>query len=417
MKNINVIAILMLFCLVGCEVETPNLTETEVVNVAPEQVRGLGFGYPDDQLIVRFIPGTTEIEKQALRVLHGVIDYKNCDCAAPTIELWYFDMEGNSNGGGTLEEKVIVIKDDEGIEDAEFNSTIQNPGLNLQTPPVPSNVQNGIAKVKAGNDAVVIAVLDTGIDYNYFGFDQPFLFDSVQGETGCDENGDIDYFGWDFVNQDHDPYDDYGHGTIISSMIVNRLQSQNIDFRILPVKVFNETGKGNYFDILCGFRYAATNKYVDIINMSFGWNSSNTEILGHFISESEEEVLLTTSAGNSSKDNDLFPHFPSSFETSNILANAALSESLTHIGLAWFSNKGAQSVDIAAPGSNLPFYLTPTELISVNGTSYSNAIVSAYAAAHYQDGMTVTQLRSIVLQNAIYHANLFTIKHSAYIAY
>lgn len=408
----------MLLCLLSCEVETPNELDNKATNITPEQMLStFGVGYPNDQLIIRFSPGLTEAEKQAMRDLHGVIDYKNCNCAVPTLELWFFDLPANTDGIGTLEEKVIVIKGDDGVEDAEFNSTIQNSGHNLQSPFGPSDINKGISKVKPDNDGVTIAILDTGIDYNYFGFNQTFLFNSVLGETGCDENGQTDYFGWDFVNQDHDPYDDYGHGTIISSMIASRLQAKNIDFQILPVKVFDETGKGNYFDIICGFRYAATNKYVDIINMSFGWTNSDHRILGYFITESEEEVLLTASAGNSQIDNDFFPHYPSSYEASNILANAALSNSLLEIHLARFSNRGAQSVDIAAPGSNLPFFLTPIESITLNGTSYANAIVSAFSAANYQEGMTIAQLRTTVLQNSIYDANLNTIKYSSYILY
>jgi subtilisin family serine protease len=88
-----------------------------------------------------------------------------------------------------------------------------------------------------------------------------------------------------------------------------------------------------------------------------------------------------------------------------------------NISLAWFSNWGQNSVDIAAPGSNLSFYLTPNESIIINGTSYSNAIISAYSGATYDAGMSIAQLRDAVLGGAVYHPNLYNIKLSSYILY
>ncbi len=419
MRKVFVITLTFLFCLLSCEVEAPDTNDDDIVHITSKLVQNSGSSlYPDNEIIVQYNDNTTEAQKQVIRNFHGVIDYKNCSCAEPTLELWIFDAKGINSNGGTIEEKLITVKDDEGLDDAEFNPVIQHKGYNLQSSFGPSEINNGIAKVTADNNRVTIAVLDTGIDYNYFRFNQPFLYNSVLGENGCDDNGYTDYFGWDFVNQDNDPYDDYGHGTIISSMIADRLQNNNIDFQILPVKVFDENGKGNYFDILCGFRYAATNKDVEIINMSFGWSNSSYEILEHFVNASQKEVLLSTSAGNSGANNDSLPHYPSSYQAENILASASLSAtSITEIQLAWFSNRGTQSVDIAAPGSGLLFFLTPTGFISLNGTSYSNAIVSAYAASNYQDGMTIKQLKKTVIQNSIYNANLNEIQYSSYINY
>lgn len=417
MKNLYAIALIAFFCLLSCETETPNSFQT--INTTEQHAtRGIdSFGYPDDQIVVQYDAGLTEAEKQIMRDEYGVENYKNCTCADPTLELWIFDNPRGGGPGGSIEETLVVIKDDEGLEGADFNPFIKHDGTKLQNPFGPADLVTAMSKVTTGNGGVTIAVLDTGVDYNYFGFTAPFLYNTSQSANSCSENGQEDYYGWDFVNQDNDPYDDYGHGTIVSSIITDRLFEANVNFQILPVKVFDENGDGNYFDILCGFKYAVNNEDVDIVNMSFGWYNAEYQLLGRFIEESETVALLNTSAGNNTSDNDIYAHFPSSYETSNILANAALAEPFMGAGLAYFSNWGENSVDIAAPGSNLTFYLNQNETIIINGTSYANAIVSAFAGVLYQQGMTTLELRNAVLDEAVYHPNLDNIKHSSYILY
>ena len=233
----------------------------------------------------------------------------------------------------------------------------------------------------------------------------------------CDATGSQDYYGWDFVNQDNDPYDDYGHGTIIGSYIFNTLHERGIDFQLLPIKAFDGNGNGNYFDILCGFKYALNNPDVDVINMSFGWYWQDYEIFSRYMDQSQNRVVIATSAGNDRLNTDQEVHYPSAYPYQNIVASAALGNSTNGVNLASFSNYGTNSVDIAAPGQDLPFYLDSTNYILVSGTSYSNAYVSAHAGITYNPSNNVIQHIQTMIQEAYYHPNLGNIQYSAYIYY
>ena len=151
--------------------------------------------------------------------------------------------------------------------------------------------------------------------------------------------------------------------------------------------------------------------------MSFGWYHNEYELLERFVDEASDKVMVTASAGNDAINNDMVPHYPSSYESENVVASAALGAETVQVSLAWFSNLGQQSVDLAAPGEHLPFLLDPNQQIYVSGTSYSNALISAGAAAVYVPGMTLPQHRSATINSAQYHPNLSAIQYSAYIPY
>ena len=357
MKNLYVILSMALIVATGCE-----KNELESIEISTEEtteaslVRGPGSaGYPNNEIVVRYDALLTEAEKQLLRDQYGVATFKKCPCADPTLELWIFalDRDGNLSGGGSLEEIVVGAKEETELEGAEVNPTFQHMGEKLNASFGVEDMVAATANVVPSNQNVTIAVLDTGVDYNYFGFENPFLYNSLAGSNSCNDNGMEDVFGWDFVNQDNNPFDDYGHGTVITSLIYDKLSEENVDFQILPVKAFDKEGRGTYFDILCGFRYAATKGDVDIINMSFGWYHNDYELLNRFVEESEDKVMLVSSAGNKTQSNDQTPHYPSSYNVSNGLSIAALTDSPLHINLAWFSNYGVNSVDIAALGLSL----------------------------------------------------------------
>ncbi|MEM7086706.1 MAG: S8 family serine peptidase [Bacteroidota bacterium] len=421
MKKLYVILITALVVVTSCEkneLNTIELSTEETKDVS--LVRNPGTtGYPNDEMVVQYDPLLSEAEKQLLRDQYGVTSYKKCTCADPTLELWMFtlDREGNLPGGLDLEETVLGAKEETDLEGAEINPTFQHMGEKLNASFGVEDMGVATLNMVPSNQNVTIAVLDTGVDYNYFGFENPFLYNSQDGQNSCFDNGMEDVFGWDFVNQDNNPFDDYGHGTVITSLIYNKLSEEDVDFQILPVKAFDKNGKGTYFDILCGFRYAATKEDVDIINMSFGWYHSNYELLHRFVEQSEDKVMLLSSAGNKHQSNDQTPHYPSSYNVSNGLSIAALTDNPFSIELAWFSNYGINSVDIAAFGEGIPFYITPLEFVEVAGTSYANAFASAFGGLHFEPGLSPQQLKAIMLSNTIQHSNLSTIKYQSYIDY
>jgi hypothetical protein len=367
------------------------------------------------QIIINYDGTLSEIEKQNLRNFYGVTNFKTCECADPNLELWI--LPGSANGGAIIEEVTASANGDSGVEDAGFNPKVDLVNTINQVSFGPPDVNNARTLIAPSNQNLTIAVLDTGLDYNYHGFqNQAFLHNNTTNPNACQVNGMTDYFGWDFVNQDNDPFDEgYGHGTRITTIIKDELQENNVPFQILPVKVFDQNGQGSYFDILCGFKYATKNPDVKVINMSFGWYDNQFPLLEKFIAEVENQVLITTSAGNYSVNTDQILHLPSGYESSNIIATAALDGYVDGIALAPFSNYGPNTIDVAAKGSNIPFYISPNQTISLAGTSYANAYMTAHAATQYTQGITIPMWVHETLENTTYHPNLQMLKHGSYI--
>jgi hypothetical protein len=418
MKYLKVL-VLLLLCTVSCQKEpieeyVVDGKETNTINIDVKDIDSPNTlnRTRNAEMVVKYKSGLTPGQKQSIRNQLGVISIKTCECADPTLELWVVAI----GGGITIEDRILGAKSSSGIEGAETNpkisikpSSITKLGL--------SNLALAQSKIVTDQRSVTIAVMDTGIAYNYFGFNTPFLYNSANNANACNENGMQDYFGWDFVNQDNDPFDDHNssHGTSVSYLISKTLTDNNVPHQILPVKVFNQSGQGTYFDILCGFKYAVNNSDVKIINMSFGIYEFNGEILGNFIDESTNRVLITASAGNNDDNTDIRLHYPSGYDANNIIATASLSNNFQTIGLADFSNYGRNTIDVAAKGEDIPFFVNLSEFVLISGTSYSNAYMSAHAAKEYSMGITVQEHVTATLNNTLYNSSLRQLKYSSFI--
>ena len=182
--------------------------------------------------------------------------------------------------------------------------------------------------LSTGKSDLVIAVLDSGIDAGH-----------------PDLNANL-LAGYDFVNQDADPDDDYGHGThvtgILAAQLNNTLGVAGLapKVKILPLKVLNHRGEGTYADIASAIQYAAANR-VAIINLSLG-GTSHSEILQQAVrSAYDADALLVASTGN---DGSNAITYPARYE--EVLAISATDH---YDQWASYSNWGPE-VDLAAPG-------------------------------------------------------------------
>ncbi|WP_430411299.1 S8 family serine peptidase [Kordia sp.] len=439
MKKVLVCCIALLcIILYACQTETLQIDETAKTTKTTEDLltaqKGGFSNSPSNELVILYPEGTTEAEKQLKRDEYSIEEFKKCECADPNLELWIFGKEEAANGG--LEGKKVLSESDEDLEGAEYNPNIKiQEEIFIDYAGIASSA-DGMVKRVAANQGVTVAVLDTGIMYDYPGFTQPFLYNSDQ--DACYNNGQTELFGWNFVEDNNNPYDNhYGrHGTIVTNLIMSKMDAANVNYQILPVKVANRSGNIRYFDALCGFQYAANKQDVKIINTSFGWYYHERELLQKFIDDVEDRILVISSAGNHGINNDEIPHYPSSYDTENIIAVAGLGSTPgsnnnnnyhasvvdvanlpngnTNSFLASFSNRGVTSVDIAAPGEQIPFMYN-NETIYIDGTSFSAALTSGYVGSLYTNGMSATMMKSTLLSNCVYNPNLYEIKYAKHI--
>ncbi|MCC6493084.1 MAG: S8 family serine peptidase [Pirellulales bacterium] len=222
--------------------------------------------------------------------------------------------------------------------------------------------------VTRGSPSVVVAVIDSGVDYTH-----PDLAPNMwvnSGETpsnGIDDDHDgfvDDVYGYDFVNNDGDPMDDYFHGTHVAGTIAavadNGLGIAGVapHARLMALKFLDDQGNGFTSDAIKALNFAVTHG-ATISNNSWGVSDFSAAFQTAIQNAAAQGHIFVASAGNNGLNTDDAPQYPADYNASNIVSVAA-----TDRGdyLAWFSNYGKRTVDIAAPGvdiySTLPTHET-----------------------------------------------------------
>ncbi len=239
-----------------------------------------------------------------------------------------------------------------------------------------------------GSDNVVVAVLDTGVDYNHEDLTENMWRRPEKMEPYHDnELGTIDDENGFNAIDGTDPMDDNGHGThcagIIGAEGENNLGIAGVNWKvqIMPLKFMNAGGSGSTKDAIEAINYVIDRKRagVNVRIISASWGSTQkSRALGDVIRKAyENDILFVAAAGNSSVDNDRNPHYPSSYDVPNVVSVAALDR---HDALASFSNYGAKSVAIAAPGVDILSTWLGNEYEEKSGTSMATPVVSGVAA-------------------------------------
>jgi subtilisin family serine protease len=241
------------------------------------------------------------------------------------------------------------------------------------------------------NDAgtIVVAILDSGIDYNH-----EDLKDNIwenPGEKGLDAqnrdkrtngvdddgNGYVDdWRGWDFVNNDNDPMDDYGHGTHIAGTIGavgnNGLGVAGVCWKVqlMALKFLNSGGSGTVENQVKAIEYAKWFNVPITSNSYGGTRKFNTEqnAIQSF------GALFVCAAGNSGSTT---KWYPAGYTLNNILSVAATGPSDE---LASWSNYGSDWVDVGAPGVDILSSVPNNGYEFLNGTSMATPHVTGAAA-------------------------------------
>lgn len=200
---------------------------------------------------------------------------------------------------------------------------------------------------------VVVAVIDTGAAYDHPDLSAAIWINSDEiADNGIDDdnNGWVDDIrGWDFVNGDNAPMDATGHGTHVAGIIAaqknNAIGIAGISnhIRIMPLKFMDVFNRGTIADAIDAIAYATSNG-ARIINCSWGTTGYSYALKEAIASAN---ALFVCAAGNEGTNSDITGFFPADFPLPNVLSVAA-SDQMGQ--LAWFSNYGQYSVDVAAPG-------------------------------------------------------------------
>jgi subtilisin family serine protease/subtilisin-like proprotein convertase family protein len=204
--------------------------------------------------------------------------------------------------------------------------------------------------------------------------------------AGNTQDGDTahpnDFIGWNFVNNTNNPLDQNGHGThvagIIGAMGNNGVGVAGINWSVslMPVQFINSSGAGSISAFIAGLNYAVEHG-AKISNNSWSGATSDPLLLQAITNAQAHSMIFVAAAGNGGNNNDNSPAYPSSFNLDNIVSVAAVD---SNFQLASFSNYGAHSVELAAPGVNILSTLPNKSYGELSGTSMATPMVTGVIA-------------------------------------
>lgn len=273
----------------------------------------------------------------------------------------------------------------------------------------------GVLKIQApdawakhiGSADVVIADIDTGVDYNHQDLINNIWRNSreIPGDKiDNDGNGFVDdVVGWDFANKDSLPWDDNGHGTHTSGSIAatggNGIGVSGVAQRaqVMPLKFLSADGSGTTEDAVLAIKYAVDNG-AKILSNSWGGDEYSKALEDVIVEAANRQVLFVAAAGNDGTNNDTLPMYPAAYNLPNVIAVAASDQDDT---LVDYSNYGLNSVHIVAPGDVI-YSTVPGNKYQVNsGTSMACPHVAGAAALlkSYKPNLTAVQIKKILLDS------------------
>jgi thermitase len=285
------------------------------------------------------------------------------------------------------------------------------------------------ARGNVGAAAVYVAVIDEGIMFTHQDLDGQVWTNSFDPVDGVDNDGNgyvDDAHGWDFAGRDASIFDGTqdDHGTHVAGTIGARggngigVAGVSWNVTLISAKFLGRTG-GTTANAIKAVDYVTdlkTRHGLEIVatNNSWGGGGFSQALLDAIDRGGDADILFIAAAGNGGRDgvgdnNDVTPNYPSSYRCVRgrawdcVVAVAALTATGAK---ASFSNYGATSVDLGAPGSGvystLPGKNGTSSYGAYSGTSMATPHVTGaaalYAASH--PNATASEIRAALLGDA-----------------
>ena len=274
---------------------------------------------------------------------------------------------------------------------------------------------------RIGSSSVHIGVIDEGIDLNHPDLNANIWTNPFDPVDGIDNDGNRyidDIHGWDFVNNDRSIYDPKNkrdkstdaHGTHVAGTIGAERNGAGVvgvnwHVTIISAKFLGANG-GTTLNAIKAVDYITDLRIrhglnIPATNNSWGGGGYSQALFDAINRADNAGILFVAAAGNGGSDgvgdnNDSAPHYPSSYANDNIISVASITNTGAKSG---WSNYGATSVDLAAPGSGI-WSTTPRNRYDAYGgtsmaTPHVTGAVALYASTHA--GASDEQIRSVIL--------------------
>jgi subtilisin family serine protease len=247
-----------------------------------------------------------------------------------------------------------------------------------------------------GTGATIVAVIDTGVQYTH-----PDLAANMWRNTGetpgdgidNDGNGFVDdVYGYDFANNDGNPMDDNGHGTHVAGTIGavgnNGVGVTGVAWttRIMALKFLGANGSGSTSGAVGAIYYAVDNG-ATVLNNSWGGGGYSQSLFNAISYANARGVIFVAAAGNNGRNNDTTANYPSNYALPNVVSVASTTSTN---GLSSFSNFGANTVTLGAPGSSIYSTYLNGGYATLSGTSMATPHVAGALAVYWDANPNAT---------------------------
>ena len=323
-------------------------------------------------------------------------EHKQVSYKITTDEKDIWSIVDNTNSQNTVEIAEPVYKyftSEESVPSAE-----DNKGMDKQWYLKDQKLESVWGNEDYGNTAgegIVVAVIDTGVDYNHEDLQDNIWTNSaeVSGTTGADDdnNGYVDdVHGINLIDPNETPMDDHGHGTHVAGIIAmenNNVGGVGIAYKskIMPIKAGGSDGTFYSSDIAKGIEYAYKNG-ADVINMSFG-SYAHSALIENALQDAFSSCVLVAAAGNDGRTTADCPFpipkgnmYPAAY--SYVIGVMAYGEENSFASFSnWdYAPNANAEYEVVAPGVNIYSTLPNGRYATWNGTSMAAPMVSAEAA-------------------------------------
>lgn len=238
-----------------------------------------------------------------------------------------------------------------------FQWAVDNQGQNKGTAGLDINMGREIPGASPDGEECVIALVDTGMDYTHEDLK------NVVWQNPIQTNQLKGAHGYDFINYDADPMDDNGHGTHCSGIMAAEWNNTGIrgvvnndKIKIMALKILDGEGYGYEMESVGAYNYIYKAQQLGInvvaVNNSWGGLDAFESVIFEKLVDlvGEKGAVSVCAAGNEAGNNDNVDSLPATLDSDYIISVAASNE---NDELAAYSNYGADSVDLAAPGADI----------------------------------------------------------------
>jgi len=249
--------------------------------------------------------------------------------------------------------------------------------------------------VSTGSSSIVVGIIDSGVDFNHPDlaaniWSAPSAFSvTIGGQTiNCPAGS----HGFNAINNTCNPLDDNNHGTHCAGTIGGRgnngqgVAGVNWVSSIMGLKFLSATGSGSTAGAINAIEFAVQAKQtfagsgganVRILSNSWGGGGFSQALLDQINKANTNDMLFVAAAGNNNSNNDTTAFFPANYDAPNVVSVAATDN---RDNKSSFSNFGATTVDLGAPGTQILSTVRNGAFAFFNGTSMATPHVSGAAA-------------------------------------